>query len=126
MSGAKLNRTVLVDLRTDIDPHGNFRLLNTRAIHAHERGCSLQYVSYRIRRDRTVHCFNWRDAVSSFLQYRVWPYRSLQAVASFFGLSPIQYFHWTSIDDLLHVTLGVTLILIGCYALRNPKRRNKL
>jgi hypothetical protein len=49
-----------------------------------------------------------------------------QAVASFFGLSPIQYFHWTSVDDLLHVTLGVALILIGCYALRNSKGRVKL
>ena len=49
-----------------------------------------------------------------------------QAVASFFGLWPIQYFHWTSIDDLLHVTLGVALILIGCYALRNSKSRIKL
>jgi len=49
-----------------------------------------------------------------------------QAVASFFGLWPIQYFHWTSVDDLLHVILGVALILIGCYALRNLESRVKL
>jgi hypothetical protein len=44
-----------------------------------------------------------------------------QAVASFFGLSPIQYFHWTAVDDLLHVTLGIALVLIGRYGLLKPK-----
>ena len=36
-----------------------------------------------------------------------------QAVASVFGLTPIQYFHWTFVDDVLHVLIGFALVLIG-------------
>ena len=36
-----------------------------------------------------------------------------QAVASVFGLMPIQYFHWTFVDDVLHVLIGFALVLIG-------------
>ena len=49
-----------------------------------------------------------------------------QVLASVVGLTPIQYFHWTSVDDLLHVTLGVALVLIGFYGLLNSKSRVKL
>ena len=36
-----------------------------------------------------------------------------QAVASVFGLTPIQYFHWTFVDDVLHVIIGFALVIIG-------------
>ena len=41
-----------------------------------------------------------------------------QAVASVLGLTPIQYFHWTFTDDVLHVLIGFALALIGAYGLR--------
>ena len=41
-----------------------------------------------------------------------------QAVASVLGLTPIQYFHWTFVDDVLHVLIGFALVLIGAYGLR--------
>jgi len=44
-----------------------------------------------------------------------------QAVASVVGLAPIQYFHWTYADDVVHVLLGFALVLIGGYGLRNWK-----
>ena len=40
-----------------------------------------------------------------------------QAVASFFGLWPIQYFHWTFTDDVLHVLIGFALVIIGARGL---------
>jgi hypothetical protein len=40
-----------------------------------------------------------------------------QAVASVLGLTPIQYFHWTFTDDVLHVLIGFALVLIGAYGL---------
>src|SRR5215470_266453 len=42
-----------------------------------------------------------------------------QAVASIFGLWPIQYFYWTAIDDFVHVVLGVGLILLARYGWRS-------
>ena len=44
-----------------------------------------------------------------------------QALASVVGLAPIQYFHWTYADDVVHVLLGFALVLIGGYGLRNWK-----
>ena len=44
-----------------------------------------------------------------------------QALASVVGLAPIQYFHWTYVDDVVHVLLGFALVLIGGYGLRNWK-----
>jgi hypothetical protein len=41
-----------------------------------------------------------------------------QVLASVVGLTPIQYFHWTFVDDVVHVLLGFTLVLIGGYGLR--------
>lgn len=44
-----------------------------------------------------------------------------QVLASVVGLTPIQYFHWTFVDDVVHVLLGFTLVLIGGYGLRKWK-----
>jgi hypothetical protein len=40
-----------------------------------------------------------------------------QAAASFLHLPPEQYFHWTRVDDVLHIVIGLILIIIGCYGL---------
>jgi len=40
------------------------------------------------------------------------------------GLAPIQYFHWTYADDVVHVLLGFALVLIGGYGLRNWKEKH--
>ena len=42
-----------------------------------------------------------------------------QVLASVVGLSPIEYFHWTYGDDLVHVILGFALVIIGGYGLRD-------
>lgn len=47
-----------------------------------------------------------------------------QALASVVGLAPIQYFHWTYADDVVHVLLGFALVLIGGYGLRNWKEKH--
>ena len=41
-----------------------------------------------------------------------------QVLASVVGLTPIQYFHWTYLDDVVHVLLGFALVIIGGYGLR--------
>ena len=41
-----------------------------------------------------------------------------QALASVLGLTPIEYFHWTFVDDVLHVLIGFALVFIGWYGLR--------
>jgi hypothetical protein len=38
-----------------------------------------------------------------------------QVLASVVGLTPIEYFHWTYVDDVVHVILGFALALIGGY-----------
>jgi hypothetical protein len=45
-----------------------------------------------------------------------------QAWASYADLPPKQYFLWTRVDDILHVVIGLTLFVIGCYGLL--KQRN--
>jgi hypothetical protein len=47
-----------------------------------------------------------------------------QAVASVFGLTPIQYFHWTFVDDVLHVLIGFALVLIGSRGLMRIWKRS--
>ena len=47
-----------------------------------------------------------------------------QALASAIGLAPIQYFHWTYADDVVHVLLGFALVLIGGYGLWQWKERH--
>jgi uncharacterized membrane protein len=44
-----------------------------------------------------------------------------QVLASVVGLTPIQYFHWTYADDVVHVILGFALVIIGGYGLRKWK-----
>ena len=44
-----------------------------------------------------------------------------QVLASVIGLTPIEYFHWTYVDDLVHVLLGFPLVIIGAYGLRRWK-----
>ena len=41
-----------------------------------------------------------------------------QVLASVVGLTPIQYFHWTFVDDVLHVLIGFALVIIAAYGLR--------
>ena len=41
-----------------------------------------------------------------------------QVLASVVGLTPIQYFHGTFVDDVLHVLIGFALVFIGWYGLR--------
>ena len=36
-----------------------------------------------------------------------------QALASYLHLFPEQYFRWTGIDDVLHIIIGATLVLMG-------------
>ena len=40
-----------------------------------------------------------------------------QVMASVVGLTPIEYFHWTYVDDVVHTLLGFALALIGGYGL---------
>jgi len=47
-----------------------------------------------------------------------------QVLASVVGLAPIQYFHWTYVDDVVHVLLGFALVLIGGYGLWKWKETN--
>jgi hypothetical protein len=40
-----------------------------------------------------------------------------QVLASVVGLTPIEYFHWTFADDVLHVLIGFALVIIGGFGL---------
>ena len=40
-----------------------------------------------------------------------------QALASYLHLPPQQYFLWTRVDDILHIVIGLTLVIIGCYGI---------
>ena len=44
-----------------------------------------------------------------------------QVLASVIKLSPIEHFHWTYADDVVHVILGFALVIIGGYGLRKWK-----
>ena len=45
-----------------------------------------------------------------------------QALASYANLPPKQYFLWTRVDDILHIVIGLTLFIIGCYGLKSQNR----
>ena len=45
-----------------------------------------------------------------------------QALASYVDLPPKQYFLWTRVDDILHIVIGLTLFIIGCYGLKSQNR----
>ena len=40
-----------------------------------------------------------------------------QALASYMHLPPEQYFHWTRLDDILHILIGLALVIIGSYGI---------
>ena len=40
-----------------------------------------------------------------------------QVLASVVGLTPIEYFHWTFVDDVTHVLIGFALVIIGGFGL---------
>lgn len=46
-----------------------------------------------------------------------------QVLASVVGLTPIEYFHWTYVDDVVHVILGFALVIIGGYGIRKWKEK---
>ena len=45
-----------------------------------------------------------------------------QALASYAGLPPKQYFLWTKVDDTLHVMIGLILLVIGTYGIARARR----
>ncbi len=45
-----------------------------------------------------------------------------QALASYLNLPPERYFLWTRADDILHIIIGLSLVLIGGYGIN--RRRN--
>ena len=45
-----------------------------------------------------------------------------QALASYAALPPKQYFLWTKVDDILHVVIGLTLLVIGTYGIVRARR----
>ena len=45
-----------------------------------------------------------------------------QVLASVLKLTPVQYFYWTYLDDVVHVILGFALVLIGGYGLSKWKQ----
>jgi hypothetical protein len=46
-----------------------------------------------------------------------------QVLASFLHLPPEQYFHWTRVDDILHVLIGLALVIIGAYGMLRRERK---
>ena len=48
-----------------------------------------------------------------------------QVLASVVGLTPIQYFLWTYVDDVVHVLLGFALVIIGGYGLKGVLTTDK-
>jgi hypothetical protein len=48
-----------------------------------------------------------------------------QALASYLHLPPGQYFLWTRVDDILHILIGLTLVIMGGYGILKLKRRSR-
>jgi len=59
------------------------------------------------------------DLVASVFNFGFGLLDLYQVLASVVGLTPIEYFHWTYVDDVVHVLLGFALVLIGGYGLRD-------
>ncbi|HYV12465.1 MAG TPA: hypothetical protein VE980_16315, partial [Pyrinomonadaceae bacterium] len=59
-----------------------------------------------------------KDVLASLFNFGFGLIDLYQALASVFGLTPIEYFHWTYVDDVLHVLIGFALVIIGIYGLR--------
>ena len=47
-----------------------------------------------------------------------------QVLASFLDLPPGQYSLWTRVDDILHILIGLTLVIIGGYGILKRERRS--
>lgn len=47
-----------------------------------------------------------------------------QAIASYLHLPPQQYFRWTTVDDILHIVIGIALLAIGAYGLFRLRAAN--
>jgi hypothetical protein len=62
-----------------------------------------------------------RDLLASLFNFGFGLIDLYQALASAIGLSPIEYFHWTFADDVVHIFLGFALAIIGGYGLRKWK-----
>lgn len=45
-----------------------------------------------------------------------------QAAASYINWFPEQYFQWKTADDILHIIIGGTLVLIGLFGKRKVQR----
>lgn len=58
------------------------------------------------------------DLVASVFNFGFGVIDLYQVLASVVGLTPIEHFHWTFADDVVHVILGFALVLIGGYGLR--------
>jgi hypothetical protein len=48
-----------------------------------------------------------------------------QALASYLHLPPEKYFLWTRVDDILHILIGLTLVIIGGYGILKLRRRSR-
>jgi hypothetical protein len=57
------------------------------------------------------------DTVASVFNFGFGLIDLYQVLASVAGLAPIQYFHWTFADDVLHVLIGFALVIIGGFGL---------
>ena len=64
------------------------------------------------------------DLLSSFFNFGFGLIDLYQALASAVGLTPIEYFHWTYVDDVVHVILGFALTIIGGYGLYKWKEKH--
>jgi len=64
------------------------------------------------------------DLVASVFNFGFGLIDLYQVLASTVGLTPIEYIHWTYVDDVVHVILGFALVIIGGYGLRQWKREN--
>jgi hypothetical protein len=64
-----------------------------------------------VRKDLPISSFNFGFGLINLYQ----------AIASVVGLTPIEYFLWTPTDDLVHLTLGTALAIIGFYGIREWK-----
>jgi len=61
------------------------------------------------------------DLLASFFNLGFGLIDLYQVLASVVGLTPIEYFHWTYLDDVVHVLLGFALVIIGGYGISRAK-----
>jgi hypothetical protein len=66
------------------------------------------------------------DLPASFYNFGFGLIDLYQVLASVVGLTPIEYFHWTYADDVVHVILGFALVIIGGYGLREWRRTSSV